>query len=126
MPDDLLARAREQAERSTPPVRAAALLRIARVETATCRHQARRTFEQGLDEVRRLSGLERQFLLEQACLLAAAVAPDVLSEIPSYGPFPRQFLAERLCSVMLEHGHGDEAFEYLIRYDQPSTFPFGI
>src|SRR5580698_2604664 len=34
MSDDLLTGAREQAERSDPPVRAAALLRIARVETA--------------------------------------------------------------------------------------------
>ena len=33
MPDELITRAREQAERSDSPVRVAALLRIARVET---------------------------------------------------------------------------------------------
>jgi hypothetical protein len=46
MPDDPLAGAREQAEQSKPPVRAAALLRIARVQTAFDREQARHTFEQ--------------------------------------------------------------------------------
>jgi len=43
MLDDLLAGARAQAERSEPPVRAAALLRIARVQTAFDRGQARRS-----------------------------------------------------------------------------------
>jgi hypothetical protein len=126
MPGDLLARAREQAERSSPPVRAAALLRIARVESATDRDQARRTFNQGLDEIRRFAGRDREFFLEQACLLAAAVAPDLLSEIPPSLHNARHFLSHRLPNIMLAHGHKDEAFEYVIRYDQPATFPFGI
>ncbi len=127
MAGDLLARAREQAERSSPPVRAAALLRIARVESATDRDQAHRTFNQGLDEIRRFAGLDREFLLDQACLLAAAVAPDLLSEIPPSSVHnARPFLSDRLCSIMLMHGHKDEAFEYVIRYGQPATFPFGI
>jgi hypothetical protein len=75
MADDLLARVEEQAERSEPPVRVAALLRIARVQTVFDGDRARRTFQQVLDEIRRLSGLEGEFLLEQARLLAAAVAP---------------------------------------------------
>jgi hypothetical protein len=81
MPDDLLARAREQAERSKPPVRAAALLRIARVQMAFDRNQAGKTFEQGLEETRRISGSDGELLLEQARLLAAAVAPDFLQGI---------------------------------------------
>jgi len=126
MPGDLLARAREQAERSTPAVRAAALLRIARVESAADRDQARRTFNQGLGEIRRFTGLEREFLLDQACLLAAAVAPDLLSEIPPSVHTARHFLPDRLSNIMLAHGHNDEAYEYVIRYDQPATFPHAI
>jgi hypothetical protein len=126
MPDDLLARAWEQAERSKPPVRAAALLRIARVQTVFDRDQARRTFERALDETRRLSGRDGEFLLEQARLLAAAVAPDLLREIPSAGHPPRQFSSEMLGRIMLEHEHGDAAFEYLMHYDEPSTFPFPV
>jgi hypothetical protein len=49
MPDVLLARAIKQAGRCQAPVRAAALLRIARVETATNPSAARNTFERGLD-----------------------------------------------------------------------------
>jgi hypothetical protein len=126
MPDHLLAAAWRQADRSKPPVRAAALMRIARVQTALDRSQARSTFEQGLDETRRLSGSDGEFLLEQAQLLAAAVAPDLLREIPSPGHIPRHFLSERLGSIMLEHEHGDAAFEYAIRYDEASTFPFSV
>ena len=126
MTDDLLAGARAQAERSEPPVRAAALLRIARVQTAFDRGQARITFQRALDETRRLSGRDREFLLEQAQLLAAAVAPDLLREIPSAARGPRQFRSEWLGRVMLEHEHGDAAYEYAIRYDQPSTFPFSL
>jgi len=126
MPDDLLAGAQEQAERSNPPVRATALMRIARVQTAFDRDQARHTFRRGLEEARRISGPGGELLLEQARLLAAAVAPDLLSEIPSFGHTPRQFTSERLGRIMLEHEHGDAAFDYAMGYDEPSTFPFGV
>lgn len=52
MAGELLASAYEAAERSKPDVRVAALLRIARVQTALDCGQARRTFEQALDEIR--------------------------------------------------------------------------
>jgi len=76
MVDDLLAGARAQAERSEPSVRVAALLRIARVQTAFDLVQARLTFRQALDDTHRISGRDGEFLLEQARLLAAAVAPS--------------------------------------------------
>jgi hypothetical protein len=82
MSKDLLARARVEAERAAAPVRAAALMRIARVETAFDRGQARITFEMGLEEARALRGRERRDLLSTARLLAAAVAPELLHEIP--------------------------------------------
>ena len=127
MTGDLLRQAREQAERSTPPVRAAALMRIARVQTAVEPDQARKTFEQGLEEVRRLSGRDGEFLLQQAQCLAAAVAPDLVKDIhPTGHGMPRRFLAQSLAKIMLEHGHHDAAFEYLMEYDEPSSFPFMV
>lgn len=126
MPGDLLADAQEQAERSNPPVRVIALMRIARVQTAFDRDHARHTFERGLEEARGISGPDGELLLEQARLLAAAVAPDLLSEIPSFSHTPRQFSSEMLGRIMLDHEHGDAAFEYVMRYDEPSTFPFAV
>ena len=75
MTDNLLVRAQRQAERSAPPVRAAARMRIARVQSATDPGQARVTFEMALDEIRSLPSRERQVLFEQAQQIAAAFAP---------------------------------------------------
>ena len=128
---DLLARTREQAERSSPGVRALAWMRIARVQTALDAEGARQTLQRGLDEMPRLSGRDNEFLLQHAQCLAAAVAPDLLKEFhPSGRGFdrglPPGFLADRLPKIMLEHGHDEAACEYLMAYDESSTFPFGI
>jgi hypothetical protein len=123
---ELLAEAWEGAGRSKPDVRAAARLRIARVQTAFDRDQARKTFQQALDETRQLTGREGQFILQQARQLAAAVAPDILSEIPYVGHIPRDIESEGLASIMLEHGHADAAFEYLMHYDESLAFPFPV
>lgn len=121
---DLLARARVVAERATPPVRAAALMRIARIETAFDRGQARITFEMGLEETRGLRGRERQTLLSGARLLAAAVEPKLLREIPSETVGPEWLERGMLVNVMLEHKLVDAAFEYVM--DGENTgFPFG-
>ncbi len=123
---DLIALAREQSERCSPPVRAAAWMRIARVEMVTDAGQARRTFERGLEETRRLPGQEGEFLMDQARLLAAAVAPDLIADIPSPRHGAHPFWPERLGRVMLEHGHGDAAFDYVMRHREPPTFPFPL
>src|ERR1700728_77093 len=121
---ELLAEAWEGAGKSKPDVRAAALLRIARVQTSVDREQARKTFRQALDETRELPGLDGQVLLQQARQVAAAGAPDILKEIPSVGGIPRDIESERLAGIMLEHGHADAAFEYLMHYDEALAFPF--
>jgi len=126
MPDDLLVRAREQAERLEPRVRAAALLRIARVEAAFDREQARRTFEQGLEETRRIPGNDGQFLLEHAQTVAAAVAPEALREMSFPRRFALHFSSETLGQIMIAHGHIGAAFDYMMRHDEPSGFPFGV
>lgn len=125
MTDDLLVRAQLQAERSAPTVRAVARMRIARVQSATDPSQARVTFEMALDEIRSLPSRERQILFEQAQQIAAAFAPDLLREIPNVLRFPIQSHSETLLSIMLEHGHIDAAFDYIVHCDVPFSFPFG-
>src|SRR5580704_5881466 len=109
--DDLLARARVEAERARAPIRAAALMRIARVETAFDRGQARITFEMGLAEARGLRGREGQAILASARLLAAAVEPKLLHEIPSEGY--GHHAGCMLVNVMLQHKHVNAAFGYV-------------
>lgn len=123
---ELLTSAHAAAEHSKPDVRAAALLRIARVQTTRDRSQARRTFEQALDEIRRIPGQNGAFLSEQARLFAAAIAPDMLPSIPSEPHTRRHFEAENLGRIMLEHGNLEAALEFVMRYDDASTFPFSI
>jgi hypothetical protein len=65
MPKDLLARARVEAERARAPIRAAALMRIARVQTTFDRGQARITFEMGLAEAWGFRGREGRALLSR-------------------------------------------------------------
>jgi hypothetical protein len=125
MTDDLLVRAQLQAERSAPPVRAAARMRIARVQSATDPGQARVIFEMALDEIRTLPSRERQVLFEQAQQIAAAFAPDLLREIPTVRRFPSNSHSETLLSIMLAHGHIDAAFDYVVHSNVPFGFPFG-
>jgi hypothetical protein len=125
MTNDLLTSARSLAERSSSPVRAAARMRIARVESAVDPGQARITFEIALDEIRSLPKRDRQALFEQAQQVAAALAPDLLGKIPSARHFPSNHRSETLLSIMLEHGHIDAAFDYVLDCDVPFGFPFG-
>jgi hypothetical protein len=120
--DDLLASAIEQAEHSKAPVRAAALLRVARVETAVNPSAARDTFDRGLDAIRHLSGLDGEFLLEQAALIAAAVAPDLLSGTPRL--VAPHLLEDALLKVMLDHGHLLQAVSRLMHHEDDAEFPF--
>jgi hypothetical protein len=126
MPDDLLAPAREQAERSEPEVRVAAFLRIARVESAVDREQGRKTFERALTEARRITGADGDFLLAHARLIAAAVAPELLADIPALDRLPRMISSETIGRIMLDHQQQDAAFDYVIGYAEPSSFPFGV
>jgi len=114
MPEGLLARAREQAERSDPSVRAAALLRIARIETKSDQDKARNTFQQAPEAARRLSNRDGESLVDEARFRAAAVAPDLLSQIPASRGIHEYLTSSNLCQIMLNHGHVDEAISYLI------------
>lgn len=75
MEDDLLENARRQAEKADASIRAAALLRIARAESAGDLARARGTPLEGLDAVQKLPPAGRDHLLEEARSVAAAVSP---------------------------------------------------
>ena len=100
-------------------------MRIARVQWVKDAGQARITFEMALDEIRSLPGREQQVLFEQAQQIAAAIAPELLREIPSVRRFPNKHHTEALLSTMLAHGHIDAAFDYVVQCDVPFDFPFG-
>jgi hypothetical protein len=121
---DLLTTARSQAERSSPPVRAVALMRIAHVESATELGKAPVTLEMALDEIRALSGRDRQELFTQAQQVAAAFAPDLLKVLPATRRIPGGHECGVLLSIMLEHGRVDSAFDYILG-DFPFGFPLG-
>jgi hypothetical protein len=123
MADDLMAHARKQAERSLPPVRAAARMRIARVQSAVDPGQARITFEMAIDEVRSLHGRDRDYFFQDAQKIAAAFAPDLLREIPTVRG--NGFHSGMLVNIMLQHGHIDAAFDYVNQGGSPTNFPYG-
>jgi hypothetical protein len=129
MRDDLLENARQQAEQADTSVRAAALLRIARAESAGDGSRARQTLLEGLEAVQKLTSPVREHLLDEARGVAAAVSPELLAEIPidrhgAPGGFPPGFDSVYIVQTMLTHGHADAAFDYIIRQDDPASFPF--
>lgn len=125
MRDDLLKKAREQAEQADPPVRAAALVRIARAESPGNASEARQTLLEGLDAVKKLTGEAREYLLDEARVVAAAVSPEMVAEIPAgKREIPGEFASVQIIQTMLTHGHVDAAFDYVIREDDPESFPF--
>jgi hypothetical protein len=75
MPDDLLENARQQAKLAESSIRGAALLRIARAESAADVPRARRTLLEGLDIIRNLPSSRSEHLLGEARGVAAVSIP---------------------------------------------------
>jgi hypothetical protein len=125
MLNEVLDQSREQADRSSPSVRVVARLRIARVQSASDLEQARSTFEKALDEIRSFSSFEHEVLFDQAQQMAAAIAPDLLGELPPVRSFRGEDQAESLLRIMLDHGHTAAASDYVVRCDVDLGFPFG-
>jgi hypothetical protein len=113
----------EQAERSSPAVRAATLARIARLQIVLAPSEARATFERGLKEAQHLSGYDRTLVLEQARYAAAAVAPDLLAQIPSMHRGGMEAAAVNLCSTMLDHGRASAAVAFVLDPALEGEFP---
>jgi hypothetical protein len=118
--------ARDEAERLAPPVRAAVLMRVARVLTASDSDAARELFDRALEEARSVPGRDGEALLEDARMYAAAVAPERVSEIPAGKHFPKRFLSDRVGKIMLEHGHFDAALQFVLHHEDAANFPFNL
>jgi hypothetical protein len=119
MDGDFLTSARQQTERSTPEIKAAALMRIARVETRTAPADARANFARGLNMARQGGD---EILLQHSRHLAAAVAPDLLPQIRTRWLGPFDSLNGILCRIMIEHGHAGAAAPYVMAQG-PRAFP---
>jgi hypothetical protein len=124
MDGNLLATALEQADRSSPGVRAAALMRIARVQLAVAPAEARATFERGLEAARQLASPEREMVFEQASYAAAAVAPHLLSQLPSRHGRSLGAMTGNLCKIMIEHGRAADAVSLVLDHPPDAEFPF--
>jgi hypothetical protein len=116
MPQQLLRAAREEAERSEPPVKAAAFLRIARVLVRFDAPAAELVLQTGIALVEELSGETRSVLIEEAAYLAATVSPK--HALSLYSSIRNQHKGGgkpvvRLVNNMATHGHVADAIAYL-------------
>jgi len=115
MPQQLLLTACEQAERSETPVRAAALMHIARVLACSDQAAAEQLLERGIALAKEIDGDVTSLLLRNAVSLAAAVsakhAAPLYAEYGRVGPFGGAVVS--LVNVMAQHGHLDDAIAYL-------------
>jgi hypothetical protein len=115
MPQQLLLAACEQAERSEPAVRAAALMHIARVMACSDQAAAEQILERGITLAKELDGPAASLLLQNAVFLAAAVSAK--QALPLYAdhrtidPFGGAVVG--LVNAMAEHGHIGDAIAYL-------------
>lgn len=111
----LLFTACEQAERSEPPVRAAALMHIARVLARSDQAAAEQLLERGISLAKEINGRAASLLLQNAIYLAAAVSPKhalrLYADHRRTDPFGRSVVG--LINAMAGHGHVNEAIAYL-------------
>jgi uncharacterized protein (TIGR03435 family) len=120
----LLSRARQDAERAAPAVQCAALLHIARVLTKIDRTEAERTLDEALDLAATLSDGEREVLLGEGAALAATVSPQRAFDLIPHLSLDRDGILTRALFNMLEHGFVAEAAAYLGDAIRGEAYPF--
>jgi hypothetical protein len=124
MLEDLLTVAREQAERSAPAVKTAALLHLARVSTKVNPSEASRLLDEGLALAATLPEGDREVLLGEAAALAATVAPQRALRLLDEVSLDRDSILRRVILNMLDHGHLDDAVAYLSDPAPGEAYPF--
>jgi hypothetical protein len=122
MMEELLARAREQAESSEFWVSVPAWLHIARIEQSFDPDAAHRTFRRALGAVQEMVGDVRQLFLQLARNFAAAMDPGLLTEIPIEEGNP-PYWRDQLVATMVAQGRVDAACAFVLNSDDTS-FPF--
>jgi uncharacterized protein (TIGR03435 family) len=126
MPQTALTDALEEALRAKPEIRAAALVRIARVWNTTDHDEALRLFERGMAEVRLCAPDSRDYLLQNAAPIGVTITPeaaDALATEASNAPSGR-YVPMKLVLAMLTHGRDRQATEYLSRLETREDYPF--
>ncbi len=121
---ELLRQSRKQAERAPALIRAAAKLRIARIESITDRARARITLEMALEEIGTLPQPERSALFDHARMFAAAIEPSLLPGIPEESRGRQGHSSWMLGKTMLEHGHAEAALQFVLQDGPAKAFPF--
>src|SRR5687768_1425892 len=122
-----LAAALQQAERSEASVRAAALLRIARVLTATDQAEAERLLDRGLALLAELPEAERSAIAPQAACLAACVAPARAFAIHATAGDPLDRMrSDKLFMDMARSGHAAAAIAALAHWTGEGEFPYMV
>jgi hypothetical protein len=127
MSDDLLGNARRQAEKAEPSTRAAALLRIARVEAVSNATQARASLLEALEIIRNLPNSDLDLHFDEARTVAAAVDPTLLAEIPATRLGGREdHTAFSIIQAMLAYGHVTAALDYVLSHQGSTYFPISM
>jgi hypothetical protein len=128
MMEQLLLTVCEQAECSDIPVRAAALMHIARVVARSDQTAAERLLERGIALAKEIDGDASSLLLCNAISLAAAVsakhALPLYAEHRRMDPFGGPVVS--LVNVMAQHGHLDDAITYLREPLPGDRFPLHL
>jgi hypothetical protein len=113
VPHHFLAAIREQPETADAPVKAAALLHLARVLAVDDRDEAQRVLERGIALVMDFPAPDGPPLLRQAVYLAATVSPQRAFQLVPFVQDPYQGGVEGAIFTMLDHGHVADAVSYL-------------
>ena len=115
MLQDLLSEAREQAERSAPAVKSAALLHIARVLTKIDAGEAERVLDEAVALAATLDEIDREIMLGETAALAATVAPRRALALMHEASATDERLDALLRTLfnMIGHGHLADAVAYL-------------
>jgi uncharacterized protein (TIGR03435 family) len=128
MLDPLFSSALEQAERSAPAIRAAALVHLARVAAGRDRQQARDLLERGIAVANAIEEPTRQILLGEALDPAGAISPDVAVRLlGALANDPMQ--SHRVVMAlyrMFEAGHHDAAMDYLLTGAPDLFYPYDV
>jgi uncharacterized protein (TIGR03435 family) len=125
MLQDLVSEAREQAERSAPAVKTAALCHLARVLTKVAPAEAEHVLDEGLALAATLPEDDRDVLLGEAAALAATVSPRKAFPLARQASLDRESVLLRALLNMLEHGHVADAVAYLSDPNPADVYPFG-
>ncbi len=124
MPEHRLGQLLREAEGASETVRAAALLRIARVRAVEDREDALRIFEQGVEAARSVMSGYGQVLMSLARWVAAAIAPERLDGLAVMGAAMFHAGPDALVGIMLDHGRVAEAVAYVLGSREERMFPF--